>query len=60
MENINPQSLTGAQKVLYRTGYSFILSNGGTAEEAHTYGLKQVEKVTKLRKLAAKGAIINA
>ena len=53
-------SLTGAEKALYAAGYSFILNNGGSADEAHAHGLKQIAKIGKLRKLAANGQITNA
>ena len=56
----DPRLTSTKVRVLYQAGYSFILNNGGTAEEAHEYGLKQIEKLTKLRALAAKGQIINA
>lgn len=58
MENFNLQSLTGAQKVLYRAGYNAAIHFGETAEEAHKAGLKQLSKLSKLNKLAQSGSII--
>ena len=62
-EQINPtcysSNLTSTKvRVLYNSGYKFIIQNGGTPEEAHQYGLKQIEKIDKLRKLANSGQII--
>ena len=61
LEKINQHfyegNLTNTEKTLYRTGYNFILENKGTPEEAHQYGLKQIEKIFKLRKLAKSGQI---
>ena len=51
-------NLTKIEKTLYQTGYNFILNNKGTVEEANQYGLKQIEKIFKLRKLANSGQIV--
>ncbi len=58
MENFNIQSLTSIQKVLYRAGYNAAIHFGETAEDAHKAGMKQVAKITKLRKLTQEGQII--
>jgi hypothetical protein len=62
LEKINQHfyegNLSKTEKTLYQTGYNFILNNKGTAEEAHQYGLKQIEKIFKLRKLANSGKIV--
>lgn len=58
MENFNLQSLTGAQKVLYRAGYNAAIHFGETPEAAHREGLKQAAKIAKLNKLAKSGQII--
>jgi len=58
MENINLQSLAPVLKVLYRTRYKFTIQIGGTPEEAHAAGLKEIAKIAKLRKLAQEGQII--
>ena len=60
MNNEFISSLTGPEKALYKVGYAFIINNGGTPKEAHQGGLKQIEKIAKLRARAAKGQIINA
>jgi hypothetical protein len=62
-QEINPtlyyNNLTSSKvKVLYRTGYDFVINNGGTIEEAHQYGLKQISKISKLRNLAQSGKIV--
>jgi hypothetical protein len=63
LEKINPNcyssNLTSTKvRVLYNAGYKFIIENGGTPEEAHQSGLKQIEKISKLRKLANSGQIV--
>jgi len=56
----DPRLTSTKVRVLYQAGYAFIINNGGTPEEAHAYGLKQIDKIAKLRKLAQSGQIITA
>ena len=54
----DPRLTSTKVRVLYQVGYSFIINNGGTAEDAHQYGLKQIAKIGKLQELAKRGQII--
>ncbi len=54
----DPRLTSTKVRALYQVGYAFIINNGGTPEEAHQGGLKQVAKISKLRELADRGQII--
>lgn len=54
----DPRLTSTKAQALYRAGYAFIINNGGTPDEAHAHGLKQIAKIAKLRALAAQGQII--
>ena len=51
MENFM-STLTGIEKVLYRTAYNFEMKYGSesTEESAHAAGLKEIERISNMRK----------